>query len=205
MRLLGNQALGYDTRLPRSALQQRTTDKADAARLPPRFKHPVGTNLAIAELQRKYTALGMTRELQTINTQLCHLQEGKMSHRPTGHGTPSARHHHAAEPVLCHYRAIHFMRRRTGTPLPDPPHPCHHLLADSGLRPDRLISDDGVRPITSRAPHQGGRWERMVQTMKRALKAIGGTALLREDEFLTFLAQSCRPPQHAPCELLHQG
>lgn len=43
--------------------------------------------------------------------------------------------------------------------------------------------------ITSRAPHQGGRWERMVQSMKRALLAIGNSTHLREEEFVTFLAQ----------------
>ena len=81
-----------------------------------RFKHPVGTNLAIDELQRNYIALGMTRELETINTQLRH-----------------------------------------------------------------------------------------VQAMTRALKAMGGTVLLREDEFLTFLAQGADLLKHTPCELLHQG
>ena len=81
-----------------------------------RFKHPVGTNLAIDELQRNYIALWMTRELETINTQLRH-----------------------------------------------------------------------------------------VQAMTRALKAMGGTVLLREDEFLNLPCSRCRPPQHTPCEPLHQG
>jgi len=48
-----------------------------------RFKHPVGTNLAIAELQRNYIALGMTLELETINTCAGH-DEGAKSHRRNG-------------------------------------------------------------------------------------------------------------------------
>ncbi len=44
--------------------------------------------------------------------------------------------------------------------------------------------------ITPRAPHQGGRWERMVQSMKRALFAIGNSTHLKEEEFVTFLAQA---------------
>ncbi len=39
------------------------------------------------------------------------------------------------------------------------------------------------KTIVPRAPHQGGTWERMVQAMKQALKAIGGSSLLKEEEF----------------------
>jgi len=43
----------------------------------------VGTNLAIAELQRNYIALGMMRELETISTCAGH-DEGAKSHRRNG-------------------------------------------------------------------------------------------------------------------------
>ncbi len=40
------------------------------------------------------------------------------------------------------------------------------------------------------ASHQGGRWERMVRSMKRALLALGESHLLKEDKFLTLLARA---------------
>jgi hypothetical protein len=46
------------------------------------------------------------------------------------------------------------------------------------------------KTIVPRTPHQGGRWERMVRSMKRALLALGGSRLLKEDEFLTILARA---------------
>lgn len=45
------------------------------------------------------------------------------------------------------------------------------------------------KTITPRAPHQGGKWERMVRSMKRALFTIGNSVHLKEEEFMTFLAQ----------------
>jgi hypothetical protein len=46
------------------------------------------------------------------------------------------------------------------------------------------------KTIVPRTPHQGGRWERMVRSMKRALLALGESRLLKEDEFLTILARA---------------
>jgi hypothetical protein len=46
------------------------------------------------------------------------------------------------------------------------------------------------KTIAPRAPHQGGRWERMVCSMKRALLALGESRLLKEDEILTLLARA---------------
>jgi hypothetical protein len=46
------------------------------------------------------------------------------------------------------------------------------------------------KTIVPRTQHQGGRWERMVRSMKRALLALGESRLLKEDEFLTILARA---------------
>jgi len=46
------------------------------------------------------------------------------------------------------------------------------------------------KTITSRTPHQGGRWERMVRSMKRALTATQNAHPTREDEFITILAEA---------------
>ena len=46
------------------------------------------------------------------------------------------------------------------------------------------------KTITPRAPNQGGRWERMVQSMKRAIRSLAKSDLLNEEEFRTILARS---------------
>jgi len=46
------------------------------------------------------------------------------------------------------------------------------------------------KTITPRTPHQGGRWERMVRSMKRALEATQNSGPLKEDGFKTVLAEA---------------
>jgi len=46
------------------------------------------------------------------------------------------------------------------------------------------------KTITPRTPHQGGRWERMVRSMKRALEATQNSGPLKEDGFRTVLAEA---------------
>ena len=61
------------------------------------------------------------------------------------------------------------------------------------------------KTITPRAPHQGGRWERMVRAMKRALKVVGGSALLKEEEFITVLHQAADLLNSRPLSLGTSG
>jgi len=47
------------------------------------------------------------------------------------------------------------------------------------------------KTITPRTPYQGGRWERMVRSMKRALSVTQNANPLKEDEFRTLLLEAC--------------
>jgi len=46
------------------------------------------------------------------------------------------------------------------------------------------------KTITPRSPHQGGRWERMVRAMKRALLAVQNTTPLKDHELRTVLLEA---------------
>ncbi len=222
------------------------------------FKHPVGTSLMLAKLQRRCIILGLRRFAQDltnscvvckklnpgspeqlmgpISADISGLRQrafavigidfaGPFHLKGAGRGLRAPI--RSVLVITClQTRAVHFEVCGDQTTYAV----VMALIRFASLRgdPDVIYSDNqtsflGTRKeiedvyrgkqgkgpiwktITPRAPHQGGRWERMVKAMKRALKVVGGSALLKEEEFVTILHQSADLLNSRPLSLGTSG
>ena len=242
-RLEGCTHLNYDFKCPVLLSSKEELTRLMIMSYHRSFKHPVGTSLMLAKLQKGHAILGLQRFVRSLasacvtcrklnpagSTQIMgplpmdvagvHQRAfavigidfaGPFHLKGAGRGLRAPQ--RSVLVITClQTRAVHFEVCGDQTAYAV----VMALIRFASLRgdPDVVYSDnqtsflgtrkevEGIyrgkqgkgplwKTIVPRAPHQGGRWERMVQSMKRALKTIGGSTHLKEEEFLTVLHQA---------------
>jgi len=265
-RLERGESIPYDQKYPVILSAKSHVTRLIVAEYHVRYKHPVGTDLMRARLQKRFIILGLARAIRRLSETCitCRkitpaIRPPQMAPLPTDLLDPAFRcfktlgidhagpfytrepHQKEEEKDRRWYvlvftclqtRAVHFEL-------------CPSLSADatiqalvrfSSLRgtPKTIYSDNASgfhaarlkwgahspwfadpNPLTKelmqwkfiipRAPHQGGRWERMVGSMKRALRAYTGSRVRKEDHFRTVLARAADILNSRPLLLRSQG
>ncbi len=262
-RLERSRLLGFDTKYPIILSGKEPIAQLVIADYHLRYQHPVGASLALAEIQKRFFVLGLTRQLKRLTSHCITCKKlrplpgsqlmgpipkdvidarsraflvtgidfaGPFDLKGAARGLRAPRRHVLVLTCL-QTRAVHFEICSDQTTYAI----VMALIRFACVRgdPEIIYSDNQTsflgakqeiartyedlrncrpkwRTITPRAPHQGGKWERMVQSMKRALFSVGNSSHLKEEEFITFLARGAdllnsRPLTKARGEDLYQA
>ena len=265
-RLERGEAIPYDQKYPVILSAKSHVTKLIVTEYHVRYKHPVGTDLMLARLQKRFIILGLARAIRRI-AETCltcrkttpAIRHPQMAPLPTDLLDPAfrcfktlgidyagpfyTREPHQKEDekdrkwyvlvfICLQTKAVHFEL----CPTMKTDATIQALIRFSSLRgtPKTIYSDNASafhaarlrwgahspwfadpnplakelmqwKFIIPRAPHQGGRWERMVGSMKRALKAYTSSRVRREDHLRTALARAADILNSRPLLLRSQG